>query len=368
MLALHLPSADQRPTSAARLLAAMEHNMLDAKLTSFLLGAVFFACSDQNDPRGSEPGAGAGQGLAAVDPETRGQYLVDDVTGCAGCHTPRDQMGAPILTEYLAGAECFIRLESDSCLNAPNLTNHETGLMNRTDAEIKRMIRDGVRPTATGEEPLFPVMASYVYHDLTDLDLDAVVAYLRTVPGVDNLVPRRGPEFDPGPSNPLSTSEIPATRRGGRRGALGPAIPLDMSVVPMPVPGYAEPDAALRGRYLATQACMICHTRHLDPDPQWLDYGAFFTGGEEFDVGLPTIAFAGNITSDIETGIGDWSVQDIFRAIQQGTDRHGDGICPPMGGAPSGLTDLDALDIAHYIKSLPPVAGEKAELCPFPPQ
>jgi mono/diheme cytochrome c family protein len=276
-------------------------------------------------------------------------------------------MGAPILAEFLAGGECFIRLDNGSCLNTPNLTNHETGLMNRTDAEIKRMIKDGMRPTATGEEPLFPVMASFVLHNLTDQDLDAVVAYLRTVPGVDKVVPRRGPEFDPGPENPLSTSGLPATRRGGRRGALGPATPLDMSVVPMPVPGYAEPEAAQRGRYLATQACLICHTRHLDPDPQWLDYTRFFAGGEEFDVGLPTIAFAPNITSDPETGIGDWSVEDIVTAIKDGTDKHGDGICPPMGGGPSGLTDEDTLDIAHYIKSLPPVVGDRAEMCPFPP-
>jgi cytochrome c len=41
-----------------------------------------------------------------------------------------------------------------------------------------------------------------------------------------------------------------------------------------------------------------------------------------------------------------------------------------MGGAPMGapgLTDEDALDIAHYIKSLPAVRGEKAEMCRFPP-
>jgi len=144
-----------------------------------------------------------------------------------------------------------------------------------------------------------------------------------------------------------------------------------MSLVPMPVPGYPQPAAALRGRYLATQACMGCHTRHLDPDPRWLDYTRLFAGGEEFDVGLPTIAFAGNITPDRETGIGDWSVEDIVRVIREGTDKRGDGICPPMGVGPmgpfGGLTDQDAFDIAHYIKSLPAVVGERAEACPFPP-
>ncbi|HKO91192.1 MAG TPA: hypothetical protein VJU61_08570, partial [Polyangiaceae bacterium] len=240
-------------------------------------------------------------------------------------------MGVPIAGQELAGTECFVQLENGSCLNAPNLTDHETGLAQRTDAEIKRMIRDGMRPTASGDEALFPVMGSFVLRNLTEQDLDALVAYLRTVPGVEKVVPRSDPEFEPGPDNPQSARGLPATRRSGRRGALGPATPLDMSLVPKPLPGYAEPEAALRGRYLATFACLTCHTRHLDPEPQWLDYTKFFAGGEEFDVGLPTIAFSPNITPDPETGIADWSVQDIFTAIQQGTDKHGDGICPPMG-------------------------------------
>jgi mono/diheme cytochrome c family protein len=328
--------------------------------------AALFACSgeDVTEPRLPR------EVTEALDPEpdlARGQYLVDHVTGCADCHTPRDAMGAPILAQYLAGAECFVRLDNGSCLHTRNLTNHETGLLNRTDEEIERMIVDGIRPSSTGDEALFPVMASFVLHDLEQQDVRAIVAYLRTVPGVDHAVPRRGPEFDPGPTNVLATSGLPATRRGGRRGALGPAVPLDPNVVPMPLPGYAEPEAALRGRYLATQACLICHSGHVDPDPRWIDYSKLFAGGEEFDVGLPTIAFAPNITSDLETGIGDWSLDDILRVIREGTDPQGDGICPPMGGAPSGLTEADALDVAHYIKSLPPVVGERAEVCPFPP-
>jgi cytochrome c len=37
-----------------------------------------------------------------------------------------------------------------------------------------------------------------------------------------------------------------------------------------------------------------------------------------------------------------------------------------MGGF-GGLTDQDALDIAHYIKSLPPIVDATARACPFPP-
>ena len=88
-------------------------------------------------------------------------------------------------------------------------------------------------------------------------------------------------------------------------------------------------------------------------------------------MGLPTLAFAGNITPDTETGIGDWSVEDVVQAIREGTDKRGDGICPPMGVGPmgpfGGLTDQDAFDIAHYIKSLPPVVNAVDDVCTFPP-
>jgi mono/diheme cytochrome c family protein len=336
--------------------------MLDAKRTSMLLGISLLACTDQDTIVAGPPGSDAGEPPATTDLVTRGQYLVDHVTVCGDCHTPRGPMGAPLVDQYLAGSECFIRLDNGSCLHASNLTHHETGL-------LQRMIRDGGRPGPSGDEALNPVMPSFVLHNLSERDLDAVVAYLRTVAGVDHAVPARDPEFDPGPDNSLAASGLPATRHAGVRGALGPAAPLPLSAIPNPVSGYPEPDAALRGRYLASEAgaCIICHSRHVDPALPWLDYGGLFAGGEEFEVGLPTIAYAGNITSDPATGIGTWSVEVIL----QGTDPNGDGICPPMPagamGGFGGLTDQDALDIAHYIKSLPPIVDPTARACPFPP-
>jgi mono/diheme cytochrome c family protein len=336
----------------------MRHSKLSAAL-----GLILFACSDADyaPPVSTSP----------EDRVTRGQYLVDHVSGCGDCHTPRGAMGAPLQDQYLAGAECFVRLDDGSCLHSSNLTNHETGLANLSDAEIARMIKDGVRPSATGDEALFPVMASFVYHNLRDDDLAAIVAYLRTVPGVQHAVPRRDADFDiPGPD---ALASLAPTRFGARRGALAPAVALAASMIPMPMPGYPQPEAALRGRYLATAAgaCLVCHSRHVDPEPEWLDYDGLFAGGEEFAVGLPTFSYAGNITSDPETGIGDWSLDDIVTVIKQGSDPDGDGICPPMPAGPmaafAGMTDEDALDIAHYIKSLPPIVDATEHACQFPP-
>jgi mono/diheme cytochrome c family protein len=307
------------------------------------LSALFStACSDEADP------------IAVVDDEAlvaRGQYLVDVVAICADCHTPRGEDGAPIAELYMSGAECFVELENESCLNTRNLTNHETGLANRSDAEIKRMFGDGIRPTATGDVALFPVMPYYVFHNMTDADKDAIVAYLRTIPGVEHDVPRSGPEFE--------RDE--------------PASFLNEGDIPLPREDYDEPEAALRGRYLATEAgvCIECHTARIDGDPGALDLDAVFGGGEEFGLTPELTAISKNLTSDAETGLGEWSIDEILTVLKDGVDRDGDGICPPMPVGPMGnfvnLDPDDALDIAHYIKSLPPVVNEIDDMCTWPP-
>jgi len=286
---------------------------------------------------------------AGMPPVERGQYLVNSVAACTDCHTPRDASGTPIAEKYLAGTECFVQSPNGSCLNALNLTNHETGLLDRTDAQIASMIRDGIRPA--GEKPLSPVMPYYVYHNMSDQDLDAVVAYLRTVPPVDNAIAQSGPEF-----------EVPAAAN-----ALYP------SLIPLPMDGYPDREAALRGRYLAGEigVCLECHTRHIMGDPKVLDYDGIFAGGEPFAVGLPVTPISSNLTSDAQTGLGDWVVEGIVQVLLQGIDDEGQGICPPMPvgpmGAFGGLTPADATDIAHYIKSLPPIANAIDDTCTSTP-
>jgi mono/diheme cytochrome c family protein len=311
-------------------------------ITQLALSAALLAVACSADDESSS---------ATPDPVARGRYIVNNVAACVDCHTPRDpDTGAPVGEMFLAGVECFVQLDNGSCLNSRNLTSHETGLANRTDAEIERMIRDGIRPAATGDEALFPVMPYYVFHNLSEPDLDAVVAYLRTVPPVDHAVPRSGPEF-----------EVPA-----------PANPLPLAAIPQPLPGYADRDAALHGRYLAAEIgiCMECHTQHSMGSPDVLDVTALFAGGERYEIGAAVAPVSKNLTSDAETGLAEWSLDEIVEAIKGGTDRNGDGICPPMpSGAMApfgGLTDADALDIAHYIKSLPPVVKGIDDVCTWP--
>ena len=295
-------------------------------------------------------------GLAAL--VERGRYLVNNVIGCPECHTPRLPTGALDMTRYLAGesnpAACTFRNPmNNECLFARNLTNHETGLKNRTDAEIKKMFQEGKRPAPTGEEALHPVMPYYVFAHMAPADADAIVAFLRTVAPVENSVPRRGASWD-----------VPA-----------PVPAVNLAAVPTVSPTYPEPQAALRGKYLATQSglCLECHSPHLRMGPTALDETKLFQGGEDFTgiLGPMQTIVSKNLTPDQMTGLGAWTIAEIVKAIKQGTDKSGMGICPPMPTGPmsaySAMTDQDATDIAHYLKSIAPVVNMVPDMCVFPP-
>ncbi len=283
--------------------------------------------------------------------EMRGQYLMNNVVGCPDCHTPRLQNGAPDFTKYLSGWECFAKLPNGHCLNTRNLTSDATGLKNRTDADIKKMFMDGIRPAATGDTPLHPAMPYYVFHNMATEDADAIVAYLRTVPPVVHEVPRSGVEF-----------EVPAA-----------VLPIDPTTIPTTAVSDPNKASADRGRYLATQVgvCIECHTEHSMGKPQVLDPAKYFSGGEKFDLGLPNNPIARNITSDNDTGIGKWTVDDILTVLKEGKSKDGKQLCPPMPFGPmgpyGGLKAEDARDIANYIKSLPAKVNKVASMCVWPP-
>lgn len=291
--------------------------------------------------------------------QARGQYLVNVVIGCSDCHTPRTAQGAPDLTKYLAGNADFVTVPGVGSLPSRNLTNDATGLKNRSDDEIKDMFLNGKRPISSadggaGTEPLNSIMPYYVLHNMTDEDANAIVAFLRTVPAVKNELPRRSAAFD----------------------VAKPANFLDPNVIPLPLATYPERESALRGRYLAAESglCIECHTKHLDitaTNNDALDTTKLFAGGEDysslFAATLKIHPVSANLTSDATTGLASWTVADIGKALHDGLDKQGMGICPPMPWqAYAHLTDQDAKDIANYIKSLPPVVNAVADMCSLP--
>jgi mono/diheme cytochrome c family protein len=114
------------------------------------------------------------------------------------------------------------------------------------------------------------------------------------------------------------------------------------------------------GRYLVTTGgCADCHNRGVnDPrDPNWL---AGYINDPEvnpgnqgvFSIGPNTI-YARNLTPDRATGLGDWSIVDVFNALRLGHDKDGKFLAPPMPwGEFQNLTDEDTWAIVAYLKSI----------------
>lgn len=112
----------------------------------------------------------------------RGQHIVESMTDCVGCHLPD-----------LGGGE-FINEPGFATLYAPNITTGEGGAgATYTDEDWVRALRHGV--AADGRQLL--IMPSQWYNYLTDEDLGYVIAYLKSVPPVDQSWPSRQVAFVP---------------------------------------------------------------------------------------------------------------------------------------------------------------------------
>lgn len=286
----------------------------------------------------------------------RGAYLVDHVLACGDCHTPRLVDGSPDLDNYLAGVECLFDVngtEADGCLNSRNLTNDATGLLNRSDAEIKGMFLDGVRPNG---DALVSVMPFWLFHNMTELDADSIVLYLRTVTAVDHTVPANDPNFFPIPAQPAAIFAV--------------------ADIPMPT---VVTDETMAGRYLAGLICIDCHTSRTDPaDFRSLDMTKLFAGGEAFPAAafgfpvppFPDVIYTMNLTPD-STGLGAYTQDDVVEVLLHGVDPDGNGVCPPMPAGPmgpfGGLTQTDAENLAAYVKTLPAIANQIPNGCALPP-
>ena len=70
----------------------------------------------------------------------------------------------------------------------------------------------------------------------------------------------------------------------------------------------------------------------------------------------PGIVYPSNLTPDMETGIGSWSIAQIVNMVQAGIDNHGSRTLPVMPWPSyANINDEDANSIAMYLRSLPPV-------------
>jgi mono/diheme cytochrome c family protein len=118
----------------------------------------------------------------------------------------------------------------------------------------------------------------------------------------------------------------------------------------------AAPKQVDRGKYLVTLGgCNDCHTPgYFFGKPDMKRY----LGGSDVAFEIPGLgAFPGrNITPDKETGIGDWTAEQIVTAMTTGKRPDGRMLAPVMPWhAFASLTKRDARAIAAFLKSIPAV-------------
>ena len=128
---------------------------------------------------------------------------------------------------------------------------------------------------------------------------------------------------------------------------------------------YARQDAdakanpVKRGQYLVeTLACALCHSP-VDQQKRLIP-GLRLAGGLRLHIepygDFPT----GNLTSDKETGLGNWTDAEIKRTITQGILKDGTRLLPfPMDWASySTMKDDDISAIIAYLRTVPPVRNK----------
>jgi mono/diheme cytochrome c family protein len=261
-------------------------------------------------------------GARAETPVERGSYLVNTIMTCGNCHSPKGPPAAVAGKDFSGGLSWD---EPPFKVTAPNITpDKDTGIGTWTDAQIKTLLRTGVRPNGVA---IAAVMPTSFYGIITESDMNAIVAYLHTLKPVVNKVP-----------DPIYKMQIPH------------------AVFPGSEKPYTEAmltDKLKDGFYLATIGhCMECHTPFGPRGRDWANkLGA---GGAEFP-GPWGKSISRNITSSKDKGLGGWSDADIKRTITTGVDRDGSKLNPPMGFTYyAHMKDADLDAVIAYLRTVPP--------------
>jgi mono/diheme cytochrome c family protein len=264
--------------------------------------------------------------LAGADRVKRGAYLVH-AADCEACHT------APGRTPFAGG---FAFNMPFGTIYSTNITpDKQTGIGNYTDAQFLAAVHEGIR--ADGEQ-LYPAMPYTSYTYMTDDDALAIKAYLFTL----------APVHAPARPNQLSW---PYDQRRLLR-----LWNIMFNPDERFRPNSGQSPQWNRGAYLAEAMghCGECHT------PRNLAYG--LDNHRKFAGALTAGWRAYNITSDKDSGIGDWSDEDVYLYLSTGHANGHGGAAGPMGEATdnslSYLVPDDAHALVTYLRSVPAHASD----------
>lgn len=267
--------------------------------------------------------------VLAIEPTAerieRGSYLVNQVLYCMNCHAERDwnYYGGPVVP----GTEGKGALMDDPVLSAFSGNITPFGIGDWTDGEVARAITSGVNKD---DEALNPIMPYDSYANMSEQDVNAVVAYLRTLAPIEFVAP----EVDGNLLTFLLTNVI---------GRLLPK-PYEPRVHP------DESDPVTFGLYLIKIAeCGVCH-------------GSNYAGGRSFHNPPGQKVRAKNITP-APSGIGTWTSENFVSVFKSFASEEIRQTLVPEGepntGMPwlqyAGMTEADLGAIYDFLRTLEPI-------------
>lgn len=229
-----------------------------------------------------------------------GERIVTVRNGCVDCHG-KDLSGAVVMDNPAMGQ-----------IAGPNLT--PAALNDWSDADLARAIRHGI---GRDQRPLV-LMPSHDYLPLSEGDLAAIIAYLRSLPPVENQTP-------PVKLGPVAKALLAFDK--------APSL-LPAQIIDHQTPFASKPAEAATpdfGRYLAQSACAGCH------GPQFA--GGPIPGG---DPNWPP-------ASDLRV-VGSWDLPAFQAALRTGKRPDGTALQAPMPAMALDDTETEALWL--FLKSL----------------
>jgi mono/diheme cytochrome c family protein len=258
----------------------------------------------------------------------RGRYLT--IAGdCASCHTRPDgppfNGGRGLKTPF-------------GVIYSPDITgNAQTGIGGWTADQFFRALNDGIAADGTHLYPAFP----YPHFTMVArADTDAILAYLKTIPG---------PAYTPPPNDlpfPLNLRLSAAAWRA-----------LFFSNHPFKS-DPAQSAAWNRGAYLVEGLghCGACHT---PKNVLGAEEDSHHLQGDSLDNW-----FAPDLTANPRTGLGNWTAAEIAEFLKTGRNAHSDAagsMAEVVSYSTSLLSGDDLNAIAIYLKSVPasPSSGTK---------
>jgi mono/diheme cytochrome c family protein len=123
---------------------------------------------------------------AAKDVEKHGEYIAN-ISGCAFCHSPFGDDNTIIEQFKFAGGRKFRVVPFGDFISYNLTSDKETGLGSWTDDQIKTFVTKGIRRDGTRMIPYPMPWPNYAH--MNDDDLNALVAFLRSLPAVMNRIP-----------------------------------------------------------------------------------------------------------------------------------------------------------------------------------